>query len=107
MITDVSTRLVIEWSTPRGHLEETEVAMLAVRDHVTTAHLQVRSVRLLRQTAGPRPHVAYRWEEEYDSLSAVDEVDDAPACATVWAPVSTLSVPGTYRQSIWASPPLG
>jgi hypothetical protein len=102
MILGMGTHLVIEWSVPEAHGEQTERAMLAVRDHVLAEHPEVRAVRLVRQFAGPLPHVAYRWEEEYDDLTAIDELTDTPECAAVWVPVNALAVPGSHRQSIWA-----
>lgn len=102
----MSTYLVLEWSVPECHGEETEQAMVAVRDHVLAVHPEVRGVRLARQFAGPLPHVSYRWEEEYDDLTAIDELDDTPACAELWIPVNKLAVPGSQRQSIWAGTPV-
>jgi hypothetical protein len=98
----MATRLVIEWSTSEVQAEQTEQAMLVVRSHVLTEHPQIRSARLQRQFAGPLPHVAYRWEEEYDDLTAIDDLVDTPDCARVWVPVNALAVPGSHRQSIWA-----
>lgn len=98
----MGTHLVIEWTVPEANGGRTEHAMLAVRDHVLATHPEIRAVRLQRQFAGHLPHVAYRWEEEYDDLTALDELCDTPDCAEVWLPVNTLAVPGSHRQSIWA-----
>jgi hypothetical protein len=101
MIGVMSTYLVIEWTTSEGQGAQTELAMHAVRDHVRAEHPQIRSTRLVRQFAGPMPHLAYRWEEEYADLTAIDELVDAADCSAVWLPVNALAVPGSYRQSIW------
>lgn len=98
----MGTYLVIEWSAPEANGQQTERAMLAVRAHVLVEHPEIRSMRLLRQFAGPLPHVAYRWEEEYADLTAIDELTDTPDCSAVWLPVNALAVAGSQRQSIWS-----
>jgi hypothetical protein len=104
MICGMSTYLVIEWSAPEGNGEQTERAMDAVRAHIMLEHPQIRSTRLTRQFAGAMPHVAYRWEEEYADLTAVDELVGSPDCSAVWRPVNALATSGSQRQSIWSDP---
>ena len=91
----------IQWSVPEGTEEQIDTALDAIRAHVDELHKGISTVSVYRQYVGPEPHRAYRWMEEFPSLTALEAEPSFPECDVVWQPVRDIAIPGSFFQSIW------
>jgi hypothetical protein len=98
----MSIYYVAEWSVRQSDVEACEKALAAITDHIRHEHPSVKSIRVYRQTWGPKPRRAYRWYEEYESLTVMENEPETPRCRAVWMPIEELAMPGTFFGSIWA-----
>ena len=98
----MSIYVVIQWSATEGAEVEVERFLGVVHDHISSEHPGILSVRMFRQFAGPRPHRAYDWWEEYESLSSLEQQNSTAECDEVWLPIREIAVRGSFRQSIWS-----
>lgn len=98
----MSVFVSIQWSVTDGAEAAVDEALRTIRAHVEEKHPAIQSIRVFRQFAGPLPHRAYFWMEEFASLGAIDDEPDYPECDEVWDPMRALAIPGTFFQGVWS-----
>jgi len=98
----MSLYVAIQWSVTEGEEATIENSLGIIRDHIRSEHPGILSARMFRQFAGGRPHRAYDWWEEYESLTSLEQQNATPECDAVWLPIREIAVPGSFRQSIWS-----
>jgi len=99
----VSVFFVAEWSVSATSLNEHEQALRALAVYTRQIHPSIKEVRIYRQRWGPLARHAYAWTEEYETLQALDQDCEPPACTCEegWAPIYALAEPGTFKGAIW------
>src|SRR3954452_7352721 len=76
-------------------------ALAVIGRHIETEHPEILAVRTEWQWVGDRPHRAFSWAEEFESLTAIEHSAHTPGCDDVWRPLLATVLDGTHLRGVW------
>jgi hypothetical protein len=91
---------VQEWSVREADRSACMEKLQVIADHIREDHPECTGVRARAQWVGAQAHRGIRWEEHFESLTAMEEAPATPTCFEVWAPILAMTMPGTHVRSV-------